>query len=222
MPLLSRSPHLQELFAQGKLLSFRKDELVTSTDSKHQVMMMVEGYVKRYMITRSGSLGIQIVYGPQDVFSLTNVFELLLQQNIYDGPSIYYYQTMSAARLYLLDADVFCEAVQRDPVFYKELFSEAGQHLMTCVYNIENNSLINSYEQVAHGLLYYAKKFGIETEEGTKIGVPLTHQDIADILGITRQTATRAIIKLRNKGMISTDDGITVPDIERLERAAYH
>ena len=184
--------------------------------------MVVKGYVKRYLILDNGSLGVQIIYGPQDMFSLTKTYDLLLGQSIYDGPEVYYYETMTDTQLYTLDAESFAQAVQKNPLLYKELFSEAGQHLKTCVHRIENISLGSTYVRVAHELLFCAKRFGIASPWGVKLTLPLTHQDIANIVGITRETVTKAIIRLRQDGLISDSRRISILDLKGLEQTAYH
>jgi CRP-like cAMP-binding protein len=217
-----RSPHLNQLLSQGRLLQFKKNEVMYSTEEKPEIMLVIKGHVKRYFILNNGSLGVQIVYGPQDMFSLTKMFELLLGQNIYDGPEVYYYQTMSDTEIFSLSADTFTEAVGQDPLLYKELLSEAGHHLKTCVHSIENISLGNSYARVAHQLLFYAREFGVETPKGITLGLPLTHQDIADILGTTRETVTMAIIRLRKEGIISDSRQFKVLNVKALKQAAYN
>lgn len=184
-------------------------------------MMVIKGHVKRYMITNTGSLGVQIIYGPQDVFSLTKVYSLLLDQSLYDGPETYYYSAMSDAQLYALDAETFAKGVEEDPLVYKDLFSEAGHHLKTCVHTIENISLGNAYARVAHLLLFCVREFGEKTSGGVKLALPMTHQDIADILGATRETVTKSVVKLRENGIIGSSRQFVVIDQKALEAAAY-
>ena len=43
---------------------------------------------------------------------------------------------------------------------------------------------------------------GEKTPEGVLINVKLTHQEIADMAGLTRETVTRELNKLRKKGEI--------------------
>lgn len=218
----TRSPHIYNLMSKGRLLRFKKNQVIGSTSDKDVVMMVIKGYVKRYLITDSGSLGVQIIYSPGGVFSLTKVYDLLLGQSIYDGPETFYYETMSDAQLYALDITAFTSAVQNDPLLYKDLFAEAGHHLKACVHTIENVSLGNTYSRVAHQLLFCAKEFGIDTPRGVKLAVPLTHQDIADILGTTRETVSKAIIKLREKDVIDDIRNFTPLNLKRLEETAYH
>lgn len=60
-------------------------------------------------------------------------------------------------------------------------------------------------------------------ENGTvSFDLPLTRADIADFLGLTIETVSRQMTKLRKDGVIEIENNrhITVPDIARLERRA--
>lgn len=52
--------------------------------------------------------------------------------------------------------------------------------------------------------------------------LPLTRADIADFLGLTIETVSRQLTRLRKEGVISIENNrrITVPDLERLESRA--
>lgn len=49
---------------------------------------------------------------------------------------------------------------------------------------------------------WLAKRFGQEVEQGQLIDLRLTHQDIADLLGLTRVTVTRLLKDLEKQGII--------------------
>jgi CRP-like cAMP-binding protein len=51
-------------------------------------------------------------------------------------------------------------------------------------------------------LKWLADKFGQESEQGQRIQLRLTHQDIADTLGTTRVTVTRLLRQLEEEGNI--------------------
>lgn len=216
-----RSPSLQALLSKGRKLKIAKGESLGSSDDKQDIILIDKGFVKRYLITDDGSLGIQIVYGKDDVFPLTLVFRILLNQDIYIGPEVYHYKAMSDSVVYALSPEIFAKTAQEDPNIYKDLFSEAGQHLATTIQRLENVALKNSYNRVAHILLFYVRKFGSEVKGGSRISMPLTHQDIADILSVSRETVSMAMVKLAKKKIIKTGRYIVVPDEERLSKETF-
>ncbi len=62
---------------------------------------------------------------------------------------------------------------------------------------------INSVEQRVWDLLEeYAVKFGKMTEQGTLIQLPLSREEMANHLGITRETISRKLAKFQDEGKI--------------------
>ncbi len=61
-----------------------------------------------------------------------------------------------------------------------------------------------------------------ETEGEVSFDLPLTRADIADFLGLTIETVSRQLTKLRKDGLIAVQSNrhVTVFDMERLERRA--
>ncbi|MGZ4733187.1 MAG: Crp/Fnr family transcriptional regulator [Terriglobales bacterium] len=58
-------------------------------------------------------------------------------------------------------------------------------------------------EKMAHFLLE-AAVHGQETPRGIRFNLSLTHEEIAQVVGVTRETVTRALTELRTKMLIST------------------
>lgn len=54
-------------------------------------------------------------------------------------------------------------------------------------------------------LLLLAREVGQATPDGTRIGVRLTHQQLAELMGITRISVTRLLGFLRQEGWLSID-----------------
>ncbi|MBR8831262.1 MAG: Regulatory protein CysR [Chroococcopsis gigantea SAG 12.99] len=71
---------------------------------------------------------------------------------------------------------------------------------------MQDLTIIRSYSRVETMMLkllaWLARQFGQETQTGQLINLRLTHQDIADLLGTTRVTITRALNQLEQQGMI--------------------
>lgn len=53
-----------------------------------------------------------------------------------------------------------------------------------------------------HLFTWLAKRFGRAVEQGQQIDLRLTHQDIADLIGLTRVTVTRLVNEFEKQGMI--------------------
>jgi CRP/FNR family transcriptional regulator, nitrogen oxide reductase regulator len=75
-------------------------------------------------------------------------------------------------------------------------------------------------ERVAAVLFILADSYGVRTDEGLQIGVPLTRQDIAEMAGTTVETTIRILSRWQKEGVVCTEKHlITILDEDELEEA---
>ena len=75
-------------------------------------------------------------------------------------------------------------------------------------------------EKLARFLLESASK-GQETKLGVRFNLSLTHEEIAQIIGISRETVTRALTEMRHKMLISTNGpSVVIRNRQALEAMA--
>jgi len=206
---------------QGRRFKLSKGQIIQSTDDRRVFNYVTKGYVKRYLISNEGNLGVQVIYGPGDVFPITLAFSILFDQEINESPETYYYESMTEVEIYTINEQDLKDKVEADPSLYRDLMAVAGKRLHSTLHGLENLTLKTSYYRVAHELLYIAQRFSEPTGSGAKILLPLTHQDLADILSLTRETVSTCIVQLREKGLIKTGKNIIVADMKKLEEEAY-
>ena len=74
--------------------------------------------------------------------------------------------------------------------------------------------------RLANILLKLCDKVSQPIDEGTRINLPLSRQDLADMAGTTIETAIRVMSRFRKAGLVYTEPGgyIVVLDRERLQR----
>ncbi len=71
--------------------------------------------------------------------------------------------------------------------------------------------------RLANLLIRFANDFGQDVEEGTMIEIILTHQEIANLLGVSRVTVTKTLNKLIDEGIIKIKERkIYILDDEKL------
>jgi CRP/FNR family transcriptional regulator len=178
------------------------------------------GYIKRYFITKEGNKSIQVIYGPNYIFPLTPIFEVTHGLKAYRGPEVYYYEALTDVVTYSLSLDNFQEMAAKQPTLYKDLLFAAGLRLNSYIHRLEDQSLHSSLRRVAHQLVYLADRFGTAKNGAVTLQLPLTHQVLADILDLSRETVSREMAKLKSRGLIDNSDAITIGDIQKL-RSLY-
>jgi len=86
---------------------------------------------------------------------------------------------------------------------------------------IENrlrNLLFTSNQQrLNHLLLDLADQFGVAVEDGIRLGLSLTHQEVANLIGTTRETVTIMLGKMKAEGLVSGKrQSVVLTDIGRI------
>lgn len=211
----SKTP-LHELMLQGRQHTLPKGQLVQSLSDHTNLHAIEAGYVKRYLITSDGRKSVQNLYGPGDVFPMTPVYEAAFGINVYSGPEQYYYEAVSKLTIRSLGIEHLLSALNANPLLYRDLFYAAGVRLNSYIHRMEDRSLHSSLYRIAHLLNFLGQHFGIETADGLAIQLPLTHQQISELLDLTRETVSRDMARLRERGMIDGTKNIVILDRERL------
>ena len=222
MKTISSQDSLHLLALECRRVDYKKGSTIHTSDSAPTIFMIDTGYVKRYSISNDGVFGVQSLYGPNDIFPLTAVYKVLFDLEIHNSLETYYYDAMCDATILILDNSRLIEEVTNNPLMFKDILFVAGRRLESNIQRLENANIKTVYKRIAHQLLFFANKFGKKYAQGTRIAIPLTQQDIADSLNITRETASRALSQLKTDKIIKTGRFIVITDIEALKVLAFN
>lgn len=72
-----------------------------------------------------------------------------------------------------------------------------------------------TYGKVADALLYFSRII----YEDREFDIPFTRQELADLIGISRESATRVLLKLKDDGILSVDERhVQINDLDLLHQ----
>lgn len=187
---------LEEFFSQFKKYHYKKGEVILRAgDTPQGVYFIDKGYVRDYSISKDGEELTLIIFKPEDFFPMQWVFNNRINQH--------YFEAMSAVDIWRCPKEDFIKFIEENP----EIFFELTSHIMTrlggIMQRMEYLAFGNAYEKVASILVICAERFGKEEKGETVIQVILSHRDIANLLGLTRETASIEIKKLERKNLIA-------------------
>ncbi len=117
--------------------------------------------------------------------------------------TLYYYSAFTDVILQCLHRDEFEKRLQ-DAQFARAVMESTARRLAASTMHV--NALLQTYAgaKVAHGLQLLLLSSGKKLPNGMfKINIRLTQQDIADLVGITRETAALELNKLKTKKIIA-------------------
>ncbi len=211
---------LEKLILSGRRIRMPKGQALYFTDDQYTLIILTEGFVKRYLITNDGSQSIQSIYGAYDVFPITPVFKILFGQPVYTGLETAYYEAVTPITFHAINRATLEQAVQDNPKLHRDILYACGIRLRTSMQRLENSSLKSAKKQIAHELVFLAEEFGSKKDGKVYIDMPLTHQTLASILNLARETVTVALNRLAEKELIETGAGLVILDLEGLIKAA--
>jgi CRP/FNR family cyclic AMP-dependent transcriptional regulator len=212
---------LHHCLEKGKRTHYVRGDTITTTEETDSVFLVKTGFVKRFQITSSGAINVQSIYGPGDVFSLTYIFQLLFKEDIYRGPDTYYYEAMDETEIFRFPGVELKAIAKGDPLIYRDLLEIAGHRFQSNIKLLENKSLPNAVQRVAHIMLFYIEQYKAFKGDGYELIVPLTQQDIADVLSLTRESVSSAISTLRKDKVLVGTRTLLVPSLDTLREVAY-
>ena len=208
------NPILQEkidtFFQQYKLLSYKKRTMIQhSNDSSSSVFYIKSGYIRVYRISEDGEELTLTILKPGDFFPLT--------YGLHHTESSYYLEAITALELWKAPQEHFLRFMKRDVDVLYELTNRIFIRFDGFLARLEYMVFSNAYTKVATTLLMCAKGLGEENGNQIIVKVPLTHKDIATMVGITRETTSLEMKKLERKGLLSRNGkNIIITDYKQL------
>ncbi|MGI5835383.1 MAG: Crp/Fnr family transcriptional regulator [Chloroflexota bacterium] len=120
----------------------------------------------------------------------------------------------------IMRLDTFSDLYQRFPEFRHQVACELANNVVRCGETALYFTLGPASSRVATFLLESAKAIGKQQGSST-INLSFSHQELADFLGMTRETVTRILARLSRSGIIATDrNRVTVLNTEALREMA--
>ena len=187
---------LSKFFSRFKKYHYRKSEIILrGGDAPQGVYFIDKGYVRDYAISKDGEELTLIIFKPEDFFPMQWVFN--------NRPNSHYFDAMSVVELWRCPKEDFINFIEKNPQIFFELTSHITLRLGGILQRMEYLAFGNAYQKVASILAICAERFGEEEGEEVVIQVSLTHRDIANLLGLTRETASIEVKKLERKNLIA-------------------
>lgn len=219
--LMSTTPFqkLEAFFAQFRLISYKKNEtILRSDDQPPGVFYLKRGYVKLYSLCREGEELSLIIFKPEDFFPIGWA--------INNKVDPYYLDAMTSVELWRAPREEFVKFIKENPDVLFELTSRILIRLGGLLQRMEHLVFGNAGNKVASILVICAERFGRPAGKAGKkedqkiiVQLPLTHRDIANLAGITRETASLEIKKLEREGLISHRQRLlVVRNLKKLEK----
>lgn len=194
--ILTEEERLQHFLAGRKSFRYRKGEIILRAgDVAQGVMFLKEGYAKLETVSKEGKSLTLVVYRPDEFFPVVWTF-------FGRNPSIYDIEALTDCELIRISRDELSDFLMR----YPDVLVNITKHIITrfqlALRRMTYLAFGNADSKLASILLICAMEFGIAKNDEIEIQIPLTHKDIASLVGVTRETVSIELKKFDKKKYI--------------------
>jgi CRP-like cAMP-binding protein len=188
-------------FSDGFLMTFSKGQtIINGLEDPEGVYLIKEGYVKAYSIAHNGDGNLLLIHKAGEFVPLPWAL---------DGEHTtgLYYEAMSDVTVLRSSKNRLRTSMGRNSWLAQEILKQAVTIITVYTKRIQALEFRTARERIIAELLDMNRRFGMTQGSVSVIQAPITHQDIADSINMSRETASRALELL-----------FTIIDLVKLQR----
>lgn len=213
MPKQQSVERLNYFFSKYKPKLYNKRTVIPpSYDFTSSVFYIKEGYLRVFRISEHGVELTITILKSTDLFPfIFNLKDLQLNKT-------YYFEALTQVIIWKIHTRKFYKFLRNNPDIYSEIINDVLIGYNDTLSKLENFVFNDAYTNIIASIISCAKKFGKLKGDDILLTVPLTHKDIAALVGITRETTSLEMKKLEKQGYISRlGRYLLIKNIKKLE-----
>jgi len=191
---------LRHLASQSRHRRFRAGEVIFyQADPGSTCHIIVRGRVRILVVGKDGrELAVRIL-GPGDIFG-----EMALLENLPRSASV---EALEETQTLEFHRDVLLTCLRRSPALALGLLRDLSARLRYVTEAAEGLALLTVAERLMRRLRQLAEWSGVPVPGGVRIVPPMTQQELAALIGTSRESVNRALVRLRRQGKLRQEEG---------------
>ena len=174
------------------------------------VYMLCEGEVKLSISSSEGKKLILRITKPGEVLGVVSALSGM--------PHEVTAETLRPCQVTFIPRDAFLRFIAKHPEAYPIIAGQLGSQYQIACEQLRNLGLSASAPEKLAKLLLDFSVTGQPTKGGTRIKLPLTHEEIAEFIGTTRETVTRTLSEFKSQHLVELHGAtLVIEDREALE-----
>ena len=185
--------------------------LFAEGDEGDHLYVIVEGKLKLGTSSGDGRENLLSVLGPGEMFGELSLFD--------PGPRTATATAVTDVRLLSLGHDKVIPWVTEHPQVALDLLGRLSQRLRRTNEVVGDLVFSDVPGRVAKALIDLGERFGKETPEGLYVNHDLTQEELAQLVGASRETVNKALADFAGRNWIRLDGrAVLILDVERLSK----
>ena len=193
-------------------VSFSKAAVVFSEgDPGDRLYVVLEGKVTRGVSSADGRENLLSVQGPGEMFGELSLFD--------PGPRTATATAVTDCRLVGLGHADLREWLTGRPYLAESLLQALAQRLRRATEAMGDLVFADVPGRVAKALIDLSERFGTARDDGIRVTHDLTQEELAQLVGASRETVNKALADFATRGWILLEPrGVTIIDVDKLSR----
>jgi CRP/FNR family cyclic AMP-dependent transcriptional regulator len=193
---------LQRIAELSRMREFPRGQLILGPKSDPDLIYLVKaGHVKISTFSPEGKEQILALLDRGDVFGELAPAEAPVPTHV---------EAFDHAIVCTLHRTLFEEILRHTPEVGLRVIRALARRLRAAEQEIEDLALRSVPGRLAALLLRLAEEYGEPQDQGIRLSLRLTHQDLASMVGSTRETVTAVINRFRDEALITVDHRVLV------------
>ncbi|CAI6085542.1 Crp/Fnr family transcriptional regulator [Cohnella sp. JJ-181] len=207
--LPSQTLHDIEQLASGSHVhTLPKNSIIqTPGNEKSGLSFVIAGKLRFYKTNSAGKQYTVCILSEGGMFGEVDTFSL--------GTRGTYVETMEDSIIYTMPTEQFEQLLRKHSELSLRFLSEMSRRLREQDELAEKLVFRDLRGKVLYFLNRLSKKFSVEENGYRKIDIPLTHQELANMIGATREAVSLTLQELSNEGILVTKRKMVMIDIEK-------
>lgn len=187
----------------------RNTPIYLPADHADGVLLLAEGRAKIGSFTEEGKQTILGFIEPGELFG-----ELALLGN---PTREEYAEAVEKTLVLLIPGDLMQLLIEQNPQLSLGITKLFGLRRRRIERRLKYLLFRSNRDRLVHLMLELAERYGRQTDEGVALRIKLSHQDLASIIGSTRETVTVVLGELQSEGLLTLGRRkILLRDLDRL------
>jgi CRP/FNR family transcriptional regulator, cyclic AMP receptor protein len=192
----------------------RGQQILSPDDPPDRIHILKKGRVRVYRMTPDGK---QLTLDIYEKGTILGDMQLLGQDRLPEA----YAEAIDEGVICTITPDELRRLIERFPLIGVNIIRHLSQRLQAAERELEAMAYQRVDQRLARKLQDLALRFGIVTERGTLIQARLTQQELAEMIGTTRETLAHTLGDFRRRGLLDTvRQQVLIRDAERLADVA--
>ncbi len=192
----------------------RGQRILAPDDAPDRIHIIKRGRVRLYRMTQDGK---QLTLDIHEQGTILGDMSLLGQERLPEA----YAEALDDAVICTIAPDELRRLIQRHPIIGINIIRHLSGRLAAAERELAVMAYSRVDQRVARKLVDLAQRFGVSTPRGTIIQARLTQQELAEMVGTTRETLAHTLTDFRNAGVLDTEHHqVVIRDAERLAQVA--